>query len=246
MRFSTLPVRRVERAPKRDTAISDAWPAGIPAVAQLLAEGLDLGPLTVLVGENGTGKSTIVEALAQAYGLNSAGGSPHALPEGDRPDDSPLAGALHVVRGAGAAKWGFFLRAETMYGWFSEMAAEGMLRDRHDYLRLSHGESFHEFLASTRFNGPGLYLFDEPESALSFTAQLSLVGQLHELADTGTAQVVLSTHSPVLAAIPGARLLELGAWGWRESSWDDLELVDHWRRFTQAPGAYLRHIVESQ
>lgn len=244
MTFSTLPIRRVESDTR--ATLPDAWPARIPAVAQLLTDGLDLGPLTVLVGENGTGKSTIVEALARAYGLNTSGGSPHALPEGERPDDSPLADALRVVRGAGASKWGFFLRAETMYGWFATMAAEGMLRDSHDYLRLSHGESFHEFLASKRFTGPGLYLFDEPESALSFTAQLALIGQLHELAARGSSQVVLSTHSPVLAAIPGARVLELGDWGWRESTWDDLELVDHWRRFTQAPDAYLRHVIDAQ
>lgn len=241
-----LPVRRVERDPDASDAAVNAWPARIPAVAQLLADGLDLGALTVLVGENGTGKSTIVEALAQAYGLNTSGGSPHALPEGERPDDSPLAAALRVVRSAGASKWGFFLRAETMYDWFATMAAEGMLRDSADYQRLSHGESFHAFLASNRFRGPGLYLFDEPESALSFTAQLALVGQLHELASQGSSQVVLSTHSPVLAAIPGARLLELGDWGWRESTWEELELVDHWRRFTQTPGAYLRHVVDDQ
>jgi len=210
-------------------------------VAELLSDGLSLGPATVLVGENGSGKSTIVEAIATAYGLQSSGGSRHALPEGDRLDASPLAGALQLVRGAGASKWGFFLRAETMYDWFGSQ-----VRDHAgpNLLTLSHGESFHHLLGSNRFQGPGLYLFDEPESALSFTAQLSLIGQLHEIASSGVSQVILATHSPVLAALPGARVLELGNWGMRESSWGELAIVDHHRRFLSSPQAYLRHIID--
>ena len=86
-------------------------------------------------------------------------------------------------------------------------------------------------------------MFDEPESALSFSAQLSLLGQLMELLADGRSQVVLSTHSPVLASLPGARLLELGEWGWREQSWEELELVDHYRRFLDGPERYLRYLT---
>lgn len=237
--ISQLPVRRVERAAGRALPV-DQWPATVPAVAQLLADGLDLGPATVLVGENGTGKSTIVEAIATAYGLQPAGGSSHALPGEARLDQSPLAASLQLVRGAGASKWGFFLRAETMDGWFDEQVRESL---GPNLLTLSHGESFHALLGTTRFTGPGFYLFDEPESALSFTAQLSLVGQLHEIASSPRAQVVLATHSPVLAALPGARVLELGDWGMQETPWEELAMVDHHRRFLSAPQAYLRHVV---
>ncbi|GAB97032.1 putative ATPase [Kineosphaera limosa] len=84
-------------------------------------------------------------------------------------------------------------------------------------------------------------MFDEPESALSFTAQLRLLAQLIELAESGS-QILLSTHSPVLAALPGARLLELGDWGWRDTTWDELEVVGHYRSFLDAPQRYLRHL----
>lgn len=78
-------------------------------------------------------------------------------------------------------------------------------------------------------------MIDEPESALSFTAQLWLLATLMNLVADGRSPVILSTHSPVLAALPGARLLELGDGGWRETTWEALELVDHYRRFREAP-----------
>jgi predicted ATPase len=108
---------------------------------------------------------------------------------------------------------------------------------------LSHGESFLEVVRS-RFDGPGLYVLDEPESALSFSGCLGLVGVLHDLVSLGTAQVLLATHSPVLAALPGARLLELDDSGWRETPWADLQIVDHHRRFLSEPMRYLRHVLE--
>lgn len=237
MKRWNLPIRRIEADPD---ASLPGWAADIPAVAQFLADGMVPGTLTVLVGENGTGKSTIVEGVAQAYGINGSGGSPNSIPEGRRTDTSPLGEALRIERGAGASRWGFFLRAETMHAWFEQTG--GSSRER-DYLHMSHGESFFHLLNSNRFESNGLFLFDEPESALSFTAQLALVGQLHELASTGHSQIIVATHSPVLAAVPGARLLELGDWGMRESEWSDLALVDHYRRFTRTPHAYLRHVI---
>jgi predicted ATPase len=108
---------------------------------------------------------------------------------------------------------------------------------------MSHGESFLAVLGA-RFDSPGLYVLDEPESGLSFSACLGLVGLLHDLAATGTSQVVVATHSPVVASAPGARILELDGDGWHESAWEDLQLVQHHRRFLDAPGRYLRHIVD--
>ncbi len=91
-----------------------AWPASVPAVAQLLREGLELpAGLTVLVGENGSGKSTIVEILAEAYGLNPQGGSAYAQSFQVRPSEPGLGRELTVVRGP-RPRWAYFLRADTM------------------------------------------------------------------------------------------------------------------------------------
>ena len=92
-----------------------------------------------------------------------------------------------------------------------------------------------------RFDSPGFYCLDEPEAALSFTSTLSLMQSLLSLAADG-GQVLCATHSPVLAALPGATVLEVGDWGLRERPWQDLELVWHWRRFLDTPEASLRHL----
>jgi predicted ATPase len=105
---------------------------------------------------------------------------------------------------------------------------------------LSHGEAFLALLGRRATSG-GLYLLDEPDAALSFTGTLSLVLQLAGLVDRG-AQVVVATHSPVLAALPGARLLEVGDWGLREASWAELELTASWRQFLGDPESFLRYL----
>lgn len=196
--LACLPVRHVQAASDADVDES-SWPGNIPAVRQLL-EGTDFGSLTILVGENGSGKSTVIEAIALAFGLSAEGGSTGARHR-TRQTESELWEAVTLRRDVGASRWG-------------------------------------------RFVGPGLYLLDEPESALSFTSSLALAGQLHQMADQEDVQVLVSTHSPILAAIPGARLLELGPWGMREVEYDDLQLVRDWRGFLEAPGRYLRHLIE--
>jgi len=231
------PLRRVELDPAA-TPDPEAWPMTVPAVAQLVREGLPLGAATVLVGENGSGKSTIVEAIAAAFGLNPEGGSRHAR-HTTRASESPLHESLRLVREAGASRWGWFLRAETMHGLYTYLESLGG-PDGHLH-RLSHGESFLEVLGG-KFRRPGLYLLDEPESALSFSGCVALVGHLHELVATGS-QVVVATHSPVVAALPGADVLELGPDGWTRTRWADLALVQHHRAFLDAPMRYLRHVL---
>ncbi len=216
----------------------------VPAVAQLVADGLDLEPgVTFLVGENGSGKSTLVEAVAMAYGMSPEGGSTQAV-HSTRPSESPLAGALLVQRGIGSAPWGFFLRAETMHGWFTflERHPIGGRRTEPVFHEMSHGESFLGVLGS-RFDGPGFYCLDEPEAALSFTSTLTLMGVLADVVQQG-AQVLCATHSPVLASLPGATLLEVSEWGLRPTAWEDLQLVGHWRSFLAGPGRYLRHLLD--
>ena len=232
------PVRRIEARAGHELP-EHRYPASIPAVAQVLRVGLDLAPgVTFLVGENGSGKSTLVEAAAIAYGLSPEGGSTHSQ-HTTRATESPLSDALQLVRGAGASKWGFFLRAETMHGWYSYIEDLGGDVAFHD---MSHGESFLAVLES-RFTGPGFFCLDEPEAALSFSSTLGLVATLQRVV-ARRGQVLCATHSPVLAAMPGASILEAGSWGLREAAWEDLEVVDHWRRYLAEPWAYLRHLQD--
>ncbi|GAA1138990.1 AAA family ATPase [Nesterenkonia lutea] len=232
--MSMLPVRRLE---EHALAPMDRhrWPATLAPIRQTLDSGLDLGPVTVFVGDNGVGKSTLVEALAAAFGLNPEGGT-HAATHETRPTESDLADHLQLVRGAGASKRGVFLRAETMHGHFSYLEAIGP-SSLHEH---SHGEAFLDFL-STRSSVRGLWILDEPESALSFSGCLALITLLRQVQSQGS-QIVLSTHSPILAAFPGAEVFEFGPWGIRGSSYDDLDLVHSWRLFLQAPERYLRHL----
>ncbi|WP_206050958.1 AAA family ATPase [Nocardioides speluncae] len=214
----------------------------IPAIAQLAREGLELPRgVTFLVGENGSGKSTIVEAAGVAYGLSPRGR--YAIRPALHPPERVAARRLALQRGIGTMRWGFFLRAETMHGWYS-FAEQHRSPSGRDPLfhEMSHGESFLEVLR-TRFDSPGFYCLDEPEAALSFSSTLGLISVLQRVVDDG-GQVLCATHSPVLAAMPGATLLEVGDWGLRQTSWDELELVHHWRAYLQAPQRYLKHVLD--
>jgi predicted ATPase len=235
--FDQPPVVRVDRA-EGAVPPPGVWPRTVPAVEQVLREGLTLDRgVTFLVGENGSGKSTVLEAVAMAYGLSPEGGSTQGQ-HSTRPTESSLSGALRLQRGLGAPRWGFFLRAETMHGWYT-------FSEEHDgpsFHELSHGESFLEVLRS-RFGSPGFYCLDEPEAALSFGSTLALIRALHDVVES-RGQVLCATHSPVLAAMPGATILEVGEWGLRRTSWDELELVQHWRAYLEAPDRNLRHVLD--
>jgi Predicted ATPase len=150
-----LPVRRTEED-ALSPALRGGWPATIPAVRDLLRHGLDLSPLTVLVGENGSGASTLVEATAEAFGLNIEGGTHNAVHYTQR-TESELAEHLQLVRGGGASRKSLFLRAEAMHGCLAHLS------EIHEGGRLnlqSHGESFVEFFTS-RAGLQGLWLLDE-------------------------------------------------------------------------------------
>lgn len=223
------PLERMNRA---------AWPATLAPVRKLLDNGLDLGPMTILVGDNGAGKSTLVEAIAMAFGMNAEGGSTNAMNR-TYGSESRLADHLQLVRAGGASKRGFFLRAETMHGFFTYLESIG---DSGSFHQRSHGESFLDLVAA-RSRIRGLWILDEPESALSLPGCLALIGLLRDLVDAGS-QVLLSTHSPVLAAYPDADLYEIGEWGIRACDYDDLDLVRNWRAFLDAPARYLRHLIQ--
>ncbi|MBN6190809.1 AAA family ATPase [Aneurinibacillus sp. BA2021] len=231
------------RASSDAPPIDGRWPTSIPAVAQVLREGIDLDPgVTFLVGENGSGKSTLVEGIAIAYGLSPEGGSRQARHR-TRATESELSSWLRLQRGIGANRWGFFLRAETMHSFYTYLEENPSTSGAEvSFHEMSHGESFLAVLES-RFDDPGFYCLDEPEAALSFTSTLSLMAVLRRIADEG-GQVLCATHSPVLAALPGATILEVGEWGLRPAAWEDLELVRHWRSFLGEPGRYLRHLLD--
>ncbi|HJC84657.1 MAG TPA: AAA family ATPase [Candidatus Corynebacterium faecigallinarum] len=243
-----LPVRRVEEL-EVEPADRRSWPATVPAVRDVLDDGLDLARLTVIVGENGSGKSTLVEAIAEAYGLNPEGGTHNARPSTQR-TESGLSGNLKLIRAGGASRKGVFLRAETMHGHFAYLdgvgTAPGVAPSRNNFQ--SHGESFIEYFTDrSRING--LWIFDEAESALSFNGCLVLMAQITTLVNDGC-QVIMSTHSPLLASLAGAdspvspdsetMILELDDRGLHHTDYDDLALVQDWHRFLEEPGGYLR------
>ncbi|WP_432560986.1 AAA family ATPase [Kineococcus sp. SYSU DK003] len=227
----------------------DAWPDRVPAVRQLLTDGFAFPRgVTFLVGENGAGKSTLVEAIAGVLGAHVEGGTTHhhAGPErGTRSDRSTLPERLRVVRGAGGLKDAFFLRAETMhrfYDYLEESDRDSRIRVDHGYHRRSHGEGFLDLLESRYVRDAGVVLLDEPESALSFDNCLVLAGALAAMARGGK-QVLCATHSPIVTAVPGARILQVDENGLTPVGWEDLRIVRNWRFFLDAPERFLRRVL---
>ena len=219
----------------------DEWPWTVPAIRDLAENGLEFTRgITVLVGANGSGKSTLLEAIAEAYGIDVRGG--HGGRQYGSPlDKSPLGEALRVSRTTAGRKFtgrnakGFFLRAETAQGVLAYMTEMGVggYGERLSW-EVSHGESYLQAIGG-RFTGPGLYLLDEAEGPLSFSATLALLYQLGDLVEGDDAQVIYATHSPLVAAIPGAQILELGETGIAAREWEELETVNLWRSFLGRP-----------
>ncbi len=163
--------------------------------------------ITIFVGENGSGKSTMLEAIAVSYGFNPEGGTKnYSFSTYD--SHSELCDAIKLFRGIRKPKWGYFLRAESFYNVataeeiYSRQDPRG--RQEHFHER-SHGESFLQ-LVQSNFKGGGLYLLDEPEAALSPQRQLTLLLEIVNCAKED-AQLIMVTHSPILLGIPGAEIL---------------------------------------
>ncbi|MBI3921177.1 MAG: AAA family ATPase [Armatimonadetes bacterium] len=213
------------------------YPFSIPAVTNLYR--LEFHPeVTFLVGENGSGKSTLVEAIAIKSGFNAEGGSKN-FTSSHRPSESRLHECLRIARGARREKSGFFLRAETMFNVSTEAEQYSVygwdaLHDK------SHGEAF-LWVAMNRFHSNGLYILDEPESALSPQRQLALLGRMYQLVRGGS-QFIVSTHSPILMAYPGARILLLDRDGISEIHYKDTEHYAVTRAFLQDPERMLKKL----
>lgn len=227
-----------------DRAPTSGYPYEIPAVASL--GDLAFAPVTVLVGENGSGKSTIIEAVAVAAGLNAEGGSRHL--QFQTMDTHSELGRFLDALWATRPQWGWFLRAETFYGMATHIAQDdpqyGITQMFPDLHSRSHGESFLT-LIEHRFAGPGLYLLDEPESALSFQGQLGLLRFIHDGVKEG-AQFVIATHSPLLMRMPGALIYELDDRGIHACDYDDLNVVGLWRRFLESPERLLEVLFSNE
>lgn len=224
------------------------WPWTIPAVAQVADRGLDLDAgITVIVGPNGAGKSTLVEAIAAAWGRLMTTYRQDWLQQSvARPshEDSALFRSLRLQTTTGGANGGLFLRAERLHAQAESFTRRGRWSERvgtTPLLNLSHGEGFLAVLRGM-IDEPGLYVLDEPESALSFDSSLALIQIMVDMRAAGS-QVLLATHSPILAAAPGARLLQLDDAGITEVPYDEADLVTSWRGFLQAPQRYLRHLT---
>lgn len=192
----------------------DRYPFNLPAFRQL--NSLNLHPkVTYLTGENGMGKSTLIEAIAVASGFNAEGGSIN-FNFSTRASHSELHEYIRIARGPGKFRTGFFLRSESFFNLATEIEkldAEGGGRPLIDSYggrslhEQSHGESFWA-LFMNRFSGNGLYILDEPEAALSPTRQMAMLVRMHELIGE-QAQFIIATHSPIVMAYPSSIIYEL-------------------------------------
>ncbi len=186
-------------------------------------------PVTFIVGENGSGKSTLVEAIAIKAGFNPEGGSRN-FNFATQDSHSSLFEDIQLIRTAYRNKDGFFLRAESFYNvatavdnYLAQGSYGGSLHAR------SHGESFLALLLH-RLYGKGLYIFDEPESALSISSQFSMLIRIKQLVDLH-AQFIIATHSPVLLAYPHADIYQVSADGIKLVNYEDTEQYQLTRYF---------------
>ena len=206
--------------------------------------------VTFLVGENGTGKSTLLEAIAVACGFNPEGGSRN-FQFSTNDTHSALHQSLRIVRRA-FPKDGYFLRAESLYNVATNLeeldrqpAFSRKLTESYGGKSLhkqSHGESFLA-LVQNRLGGNGLYLFDEPEAALSPMRQLTLLAEIDRLVKANS-QLIIATHSPILMAYPGACIYELSEQGIAKVAYKDTEHYRMTKQFLDDPERMMKYLMD--
>jgi predicted ATPase len=226
---------------------AEAYPFCLP----FLQNGFELGfdhAITIIVGENGTGKSTLLEGIAVLAGYDEAGGG-----KGYRPVDHSR--AVEAMGGrlskALRASWlpkitnGWFFRAESFFpvARYLDDAAIGVGAPPPDFLSHSHGEGFLRFFEE-RCERQGIFIFDEPESALSPTRQIEFLKLLRRMDESKITQVIMATHSPMLMAYPGARLLRLSKYGLEPVTVEETEHFRIMREFWTAPAEFMKTMLE--
>ena len=235
---------------RRDKVPSfDQFPFCLPAVRTL--EQIDLHPkVTFFVGENGSGKSTVLEAIAISLGFNAEGGSKN-FNFGTRRSHSVLNEYLRIAKGVKRPRTGFFLRAESFFNVATEIERldEGPGgppvinsyggRSLHEQ---SHGESFLALMLE-RFSGQGLYILDEPEAALSPQRQLAVLSRMHDLV-LDASQFIVATHSPILMAYPDARIYRCDKDGLTQIAYQDTDHFKVTREFLANPDRMLRVLLQ--
>lgn len=221
---------------KRDAIPSFGnYPFNLPSLKAL--DELTFHPkVTFLIGENGMGKSTLLEAVAVALGFNAEGGS-FNFNFSTFDSHSELGNYVKVIKGIDRPSDGFFLRAESFYNVASnieEMDSEGGGprvidsfggRSLHEQ---SHGEAFFSTFLH-RFRGKGIYILDEPEAALSPLRQMSMLTRIHDLVGEQS-QFIIATHSPIIMAYPDSVIYEFTEEGITEKN---LEETNHYRIMKQ-------------
>lgn len=236
-------IRSVEL--KRDDVASfDDYPFNLPVVRKFEELVFD-SQVTFLIGENGSGKSTLIEAIAIACGFNPEGGSKNFNFE-TRAETSPLYQLMHVVRGHKRPTDGYFLRAESFFNVATEIDQRELAsyyggRSLHE---MSHGEAFFTLL-NDRLLGAGLYIFDEPEAALSPTRQMAMLTRMHELVGDAS-QLIIATHSPILMAYPGAQILEIVDGELRRVNYEETEHFQVMRQFFLQRERMLRILLNAE
>ena len=201
-------------------------------------------PVTFLMGENGSGKSTILEAIAVSMGMSAEGGSRNMRFQTAN-STSCLHEYLTLVK-FGTPRWSYFLRAESFYTMANAFNAylrgeDGKFLTGDDPMHeRSHGEEFSRIFNS--FSPRGLYLLDEPESALSPKNQMRFLCRMHDLAAQG-AQWIIVTHSPILLSYYDAEILNLDE-GFRPVAYRDTEIYKTYRRFLDCPEKMQRFLFE--
>lgn len=235
-------LKRVWLEPKR---ISDpnAYPFCLPLFRSGAFELSFTSPITIVVGENGAGKSTLLEGIAALAGYDQAGGG-----KGYRPVDHSrsIEANAEPLGHAFRASWlpkianGWFFRAETFFSVarYLDEAGPGA-----DFLSHSHGEGFLRFFEE-RCQKQGLFIFDEPEAALSPARQIEFLKLLRKMEHSGNAQVIIATHSPLLMAYPGADLLHLTKYGLAPARLADLDHFRLMREFFGDPDGFVATMLE--